>query len=284
MQLADKTARNDYARAYYQKHRAAKLAYQRQYKKDHAAAISEQRKNYYSLNKERLLAGTAAWVVNNKEKKKEIARRYYEANKTEFLNYNCARYAENKEEILTKQKAYYEKNIDERRSASREHYNTVKNTDAYKSTRRKIGERRRHDPKQRVRNQLGSGMRKALLKQGASKTGYGWEAILGYTAQQLREHLEQQFTEGMAWANYGRKGWNIDHIVPVCAFSHSGIDDPDFRKCWALSNLRPLWEKDNIAKAKDDRKLSLRARRKTLNIADPLPPLGDSLPSSQSDS
>lgn len=79
--------------------------------------------------------------------------------------------------------------------------------------------------------------------------------LLGYTYEQLRAHLERQFLPGMTWENYGRHGWHLDHIVPVVAFTYETADDPEFKACWALSNLRPLWAKDNLEK---------RAKRLTL--------------------
>ena len=61
-------------------------------------------------------------------------------------------------------------------------------------------------------------------------------------------HLEKQFKEGMTWNNYGYYGWHIDHIRPVSSFNFNSYDDPEFKECWALSNLQPLWGKENISK------------------------------------
>jgi len=58
--------------------------------------------------------------------------------------------------------------------------------------------------------------------------------------------LEQQFLPGMSWDNYGE--WHIDHIIPVAVFNYSSVDHIDFSRCWALSNLRPLWAADNLHK------------------------------------
>jgi hypothetical protein len=69
---------------------------------------------------------------------------------------------------------------------------------------------------------------------------------LGYTVDQLKEHLESKFTEGMTWENHGE--WHIDHITPQSWLPFSSIEDENFIKCWALSNLQPLWAKDNISK------------------------------------
>ncbi len=72
--------------------------------------------------------------------------------------------------------------------------------------------------------------------------------LLGYTYDQLREHLERQFSKGMTWDNYGKYGWHLDHIVPITSFEYETPDDPAFKACWALSNLRPLWATDNLSK------------------------------------
>ena len=78
------------------------------------------------------------------------------------------------------------------------------------------------------------------------KQGKRWTELLGYTEAELRAHLERQFTKGMSWENYG--SWHIDHIIPVVAFTITGPECPELRKAWALSNLRPLWAKDNLRK------------------------------------
>jgi len=67
---------------------------------------------------------------------------------------------------------------------------------------------------------------------------------LDYSVQDLMRHLEGLFVEGMSWDNYGK--WHIDHIIPCCKFDHS--DDNEFKQCWSLENLQPLWARDNIRK------------------------------------
>ncbi len=72
--------------------------------------------------------------------------------------------------------------------------------------------------------------------------------MVGYTTEELKEHLETQFKKGMAWDNYGKK-WHIDHIIPRSKFNYIYYDDIDFKRCWALTNLQPLWAKENIQKS-----------------------------------
>ena len=54
----------------------------------------------------------------------------------------------------------------------------------------------------------------------------------------------------MTWDNYGKFGWHIDHIKPINTFNITDQYCDDFKKCWALANLRPLWWKDNLIRSK----------------------------------
>jgi hypothetical protein len=82
------------------------------------------------------------------------------------------------------------------------------------------------------------------LKTG--KQGKLWTRRLDYSLSDLQHHLEQQFTDGMTWGNMGK--WHLDHIVPVSRFNFNSIQDEDFKACWALLNLRPLWASENVKK------------------------------------
>lgn len=70
--------------------------------------------------------------------------------------------------------------------------------------------------------------------------------LLGFTVEELKRHLERQFTKGMSWSNYGE--WHIDHITPLSTFRIASIDDPELKAAWGLGNLRPLWATDNMKK------------------------------------
>jgi hypothetical protein len=70
---------------------------------------------------------------------------------------------------------------------------------------------------------------------------------VGYTVEQLKAHLEKQFEPGMTWQNHGRE-WHIDHKIPKAAFNFETAEDIDFKRCWALRNLKPMRATDNIKK------------------------------------
>lgn len=105
--------------------------------------------------------------------------------------------------------------------------------------------KKKKDPQFRLRINVGLSIYKAIR---AHKAGRNWELLVGYTLHELTSHLEKQFTDGMAWNNYGK--WHIDHIIPVSAFNYTLPEHIDFKRCWALKNLQPLWAIDNIKKGK----------------------------------
>lgn len=106
--------------------------------------------------------------------------------------------------------------------------------------------RRRTDPTERLHTRVGNEVRAwARLTRTGKRSS--WTKILGYDAEQLRTHLERQFSKGIDWAGYGTK-WHIDHIIPLKSFDIKGIDDKEFAAAWAISNLRPLLSKKNLTK------------------------------------
>ena len=68
--------------------------------------------------------------------------------------------------------------------------------------------------------------------------------IVGCTPEELKKHLENQFTDGMSWENHGLIGWHIDHIIPLS----SAKNEDDIIKLCHYMNLQPLWSLDNIKK------------------------------------
>lgn len=106
-------------------------------------------------------------------------------------------------------------------------------------------------PDHRLRVAISNGMRRSL---SGGKAGRAWESLVGYTLHELKRHLERQFSKGMTWENVG--AWHIDHIIPLASFVITDCCCPDFRAAWALTNLRPLWAKENISK-RDKRLLLL---------------------------
>ena len=87
-------------------------------------------------------------------------------------------------------------------------------------------------------------MRKSL---NGIKESKSWETLVNYSLEDLKLHLEKQFTNGMSWENYGE--WHIDHILPISSFNIQDYNDEYFQKCWSLENLQPMWAVENIKKS-----------------------------------
>lgn len=81
-----------------------------------------------------------------------------------------------------------------------------------------------------------------LLRKGGGKTFSITREVLLYSGDELRAHIEKQFTEGMTWNNYGTY-WEIDHIQACAEFDLTILEQ--CRQCFALDNLRPLRIKKN---------------------------------------
>lgn len=106
--------------------------------------------------------------------------------------------------------------------------------------------RRDTNPKFRLKSKMSSSIARGLIK-GDRRS---WEQKVGYTIDELMDHLESKFEKWMNWDNYGKgKGkWSVDHIIPIDSFSYTSANDKEFKKCWALSNLQPLCFIENIIK------------------------------------
>jgi len=101
--------------------------------------------------------------------------------------------------------------------------------------------RYQNDPVYRLKDIRKRQLLQFIKSVGGTKTGRT-EELLGYTAEELKAHLEVLFKEGMTWDNQG--DWHIDHIIPQSHFT--SIDQ--MKECFALSNLKPEWGSWNMSK------------------------------------
>lgn len=98
----------------------------------------------------------------------------------------------------------------------------------------------------------------ALKRQKTSKKG-SCKKYLPYTIEQLKLHLEFQFEPWMNWSNHAMYNsktwddndsstwtWNIDHVIPQSDLPYDSMEHENFKKCWALENLRPYSAKQNV--------------------------------------
>lgn len=181
------------------------------------------------------------WSAKNREKIRAKQRRYYHKDLVKSREKQRVKSFRFKERISAYGKKWREENKDRIRLTGK----------AYREKNRAaIHERIRVWTNKREKTNLGFLIMRrmrartfyAVKTQNAKKpTGFG------YDSGTLMAHLEKQFRPGMTWQNYGRRGWHIDHIIPCAEFD---LTNPDhFKQCFALENLRPLWEQENIQKS-----------------------------------
>lgn len=104
----------------------------------------------------------------------------------------------------------------------------------------------KHNIVHRLRMALVSRIRYAISTKYRGHGSKVWSDF-GFTVKELKSHLSSLFVEGMTWDNYGK--WEIDHIIPVSFFKYTTTKDTEFKMCWRLENLQPLWAEDNRKKA-----------------------------------
>lgn len=156
-------------------------------------------------------------------------KRYSEKNKEKLNEYHKKWSKENRKELKKYHGEWREKN--------REHLN--------EKTRLWYLNRRRTDPSFKLKCNTRTAVWTCLKERNVAKYRSTF-AILGYTIEELMNHLEKQFTEGMTWDNYGE--WHVDHKIPMASFNFETTEDREFKLCWCLENLQPLWGPDNLSK------------------------------------
>lgn len=124
-------------------------------------------------------------------------------------------------------------------------------------TQRRINEWRRNkrqeDPEYKLARNVSRAVHRFLTIQGYSKNGKKFFEHVGYTIKDLKSHFESQFETWMNWDNYGafqkdKRTWNLDHVYPQSKLPYDSMEHPNFTKCWALENLRPLDARQNSSK------------------------------------
>jgi len=148
---------------------------------------------------------------------------------------------ENKDKVIKIGKIWREKNKESIRKRIK---------DWEKKNHRKIRDRknknakhkRKVDPVYHMINKVRCRLRKYIITLNITKKNRTFD-IVGCTPQELKEHLESQFTGGMTWEN--RSEWHIDHIIPL---STAKTEEELYKLCH-YTNPQPLWAEENLKKS-----------------------------------
>lgn len=201
----------------------------------------EKRKEYRKQNKHQ----DANYRKNNADKISAYNKKHYQENKEHYSELNGINYIRYKEEGRTlKYRRDYAAN----------------NRDKINATAREFQARKRKENICfRINSDISRSIRSSLKKSGNAKNGKSSKSYLPFTFDELKSHLEKQFEPWMNWENRGKydaKTWNdndnstwtwqLDHIIPQSKLPYTSMEDDNFKKCWALSNLRPLSAKQNL--------------------------------------
>lgn len=182
----------------------------------------------------------------NKKRRKDYIKEYLsnpenkEKTKRQTLEYRSK--PEVKERIKRYQKDYNSK-LENKEKTKKQHreYNSRFEVKERKSKQAKI--RRETDLNFKLKCNLRRRVNRAL--ENNSKSASTME-LIGCSIEFLKEHLQNQFKEGMTWENYGIYGWHIDHIIPCTSFNL--VDPEQQKKCFHYTNLQPLWAEENLRK------------------------------------
>lgn len=190
---------------------------------------------------------TKEWTLKNPQYDKE----YRKNNSDKIKIYSKRHYNKNIEKYRKYGKNHYLNNKTMHNEYSREYYenNKVKSNEYGKVWRQNNIEKCREYARNRYKKNLELAtikwMRNFLYR--TEKLGFNKELLntvmeFGYTPRQLILRIECQFKEGMSWDN--RKEWHIDHKKPISSFKE-GTSPKTINM---LSNLQPMWKKDNLSK------------------------------------
>jgi len=200
--------------------------------------IIEYDKIRYRNNYEEMNQRNAEWRINNPEKYKEYNKKYREVNREKIREYSEKRYKNNPE--VREYRAKWQKDNPDNTRSSKKRYNQ---SEKGKKRNREIAIKWREINRNRLSNNISRIMRASLNK---GKEGRHWEELVSYSLKELIKYFEKLFKRDMTWGNYGK--WHIDHIIPVSLWKFESYNDREFKQCWALCNLQPLWAFENRSK------------------------------------
>lgn len=163
--------------------------------------------------------------IENKQKTKEYNRKYHNLNKEELIKKRKIYNKENKKQIDEYAKNYYLNNKD----------SIIKRVTKYINDRKKI------DPIFKLKANIRTRVSDFISKRGYKKKNTT-QQLIGINYEGLKIYLENQFTEGMTWENYGK--WHVDHKIPL---ANAKTQEEVYKLCH-YTNLQPLWELDNKKK------------------------------------
>lgn len=165
--------------------------------------------------------------------------KYYKKNKKKLTKYSRNYHKNNRNKVLKIQKLYRQKNKTKIKKTIKKW--VIKNKKRVKTIKANYQKQKRKSPFYRFVESLRTRTRLAFRVKKFTKPS-GISKILGCSFEELKVHVENKFTKGMNWKNYGK--WHIDHIKPI----GKAKNKIEALKLSHYTNLQPLWAKENFLK------------------------------------
>lgn len=250
----DNPKRIEWQRAYQAKHAEEFNAYRKEDRKKNPEKYKAQAKKSYLKNTEKVIARGKIYRLENIEKYKVYMKKWNSENKEHLSEYKKKR-KEKFPELIKKQKRdSYNRNRDKILKKFNENKEQIykrnkelflQNPEKYRAQRAAFQRRYRQIPDRKFAMGQQNRIRIALKSQNIKKRNKTIE-LIGCSFSDLRKHLESLFWVGMKWENHGRRGWHVDHIIPIAKFD---LTDPDQQKiCFHYTNMQPMWWRENLKK------------------------------------
>lgn len=188
------------------------------------------------------------WSDNNQAKLKEVRkktdasrvdkkREYQRSEKSK--EYHKQWYQDNKESVKLKASEWVKNNPDKVKAKRQRWISKPENRDKINAY---IRQKRKDDPSFKIAHNVRTRLLRVL--KGKRKYAKTME-LLGCTSQELKEHLEKQFSPEMNWDNHG-KYWHIDHVKPISWFNLT--IEREMREACHYTNLKPMVASENMSK------------------------------------
>jgi hypothetical protein len=171
-------------------------------------------------------------------------RRSEKRNKKKMLEWRRKRLKIRNQEINEARRLLYAKDIERRRALQRaQHARRRARRNKYQNGRRATD----------VNFRIGAILRVRIhdLLRGRKKAGSAVRDM-DCSIDELRMHIERQFSHSMRWDNWG-KVWQLDHIRPLASFDLT--DRAQFLAACHYSNLQPLAVDEHREKTEKDKEL-----------------------------
>jgi len=172
-----------------------------------------------------------------KECRNKDNREYIKRNKKKISIYSKKYSLLNKEKI----KEYNRKTINKRRIVSKLYYKNNREK-ILKNRRKHFKERSNIDSLFKLRNNLRKRIWDIFKIKRYRKNKIS-KKLLNNTFENVKIYIENKFTIGMTWENYGL--WHIDHVIPLASAKNKN----ELIELCKYTNLQPLWAKDNYKKS-----------------------------------